>query len=158
MSAVLSAGGARIIRRMLESDLAAVLKVEKAAYDFPWGEGVFRDCLRVGYGCWVLELSERPVAHLIMSVAVGEAHVLNLCVHPDWHGRRLGAELLQHGLRMATRLGAEMVFLEVRPSNAAAMQLYHRLGFAEVGLRKSYYPAPGGAREDALILARNLPL
>ncbi len=158
MSAVPASGAGRAIRRMAETDLAAVLETEQAGYDFPWTEGVFRDCLRVGYGCWVLEREARPVGHLIMSVVAGEGHVLNLCVHPRYQGQGLGAALLEHALCMAGRLGADMMFLEVRPSNLPAIRLYDRWGFAELGIRKSYYPAPGGAREDALVLARNLPL
>ncbi len=155
MSAVLSPGE-HGIRRMRESDLSWVLEVERAAYDFPWTEGVFRDCLRVGYGCWVLHDARATAGHLVMSVVAGEAHVLNLCVHPGRQGQGLGAELLEYGLSAASRLGAEMAFLEVRPSNLPAIRLYERAGFGEVGIRKSYYPAPGGAREDALILARAL--
>ncbi|MCC5811574.1 MAG: ribosomal protein S18-alanine N-acetyltransferase [Ectothiorhodospiraceae bacterium] len=155
MSAVLSPGE-HVIRRMRDNDLPWVLRVERASYDFPWTEGVFRDCLRVGYGCWVLHDARSIAGHLILSVVAGEAHVLNLCVHPDQQGRGLGAQLLEYGLSAASRLGAEMVFLEVRPSNQVAVRLYERAGFGEVGLRKSYYPAPGGAREDALILARAL--
>ncbi len=158
MSAVPAPAAGHVIRRMTETDLTAVLDTEQAGYEFPWTTGVFRDCLRVGYACWVLEHERRAVGHLIMSVVAGEGHVLNLCVHPRYQGQGFGAALLEHGLRMAGRLGADMVFLEVRPSNVPALRLYEHWGFSELGVRKSYYPAPGGAREDALILARNLPL
>lgn len=155
MSAVLKPGTDEV-RRMLEADLRQVLQIERRAYPFPWTYGVFRDCVRVGYGCWVRELKGRPAGYLILSAAAGEAHVLNVCVDPSLHGQGIGRELMEHGLYTASRLGAETVFLEVRPSNAAALRLYERLEFTEVGIRPGYYPLPGGRREDAMILARIL--
>lgn len=144
------------MRRMREHDLQEVLAIERHAYDFPWTAAVFRDCMRVGYGCWVLINSERVSGYLVMSVVAGEGHVLNLCVDPGSHGRGFGRMLLESGLEHARRLGAETVFLEVRPSNHRAVNLYHRNGFCEVGMRPQYYPVAGGRREDALILARDL--
>ncbi|MCP1674984.1 ribosomal-protein-alanine N-acetyltransferase [Natronocella acetinitrilica] len=144
------------IRRMREADLSDVINVERAGYRFPWTEPVFRDCLRVGYGCWLLEYEGQTAGHLIVSVVAGEAHILNLCVHPGMQRRGLGRELLAHGLYSAARLGADIIFLEVRPSNRSALRLYESAGFGEVGQRPGYYPALGGRREDALILARPL--
>lgn len=144
------------VRLMRDRDLPDVLRIERRAYDYPWTEGVFRDCVRVGYGCWVLECDGVPAGYLILSVAAGEAHVLNLCVDPAMHGRGLGRMLLEHGLSAAVSLRAGTVFLEVRPSNTPAVRLYERMDFVEVGIRPGYYPSPGGCREDAAILARVL--
>ncbi|MBK1722658.1 ribosomal-protein-alanine N-acetyltransferase [Thiocystis violacea] len=140
---------------MRESDLATVLAVECAAYDFPWAEGVFRDCLRVGYCCWVGEIEGVIVAYGIMSVAVGECHVFNLCVHPSWQGKGLGRRMLRHLLALAVKRRAETAFLEVRASNVGARALYASEGFCEIGTRRSYYPSHRG-REDATVLAREL--
>lgn len=145
--------GAAEVRRMRESDLPGVVGVERRAYDFPWTLAVFRDCMRVGYGCWVLLADGRVTGHLVMSMVAGEAHVLNLCVDPERHGSGYGRMLLETGLDHARRLGVETVFLEVRPSNTRAVDLYRRTGFCEVGVRPEYYPVRQGKREDALILA-----
>ncbi len=155
MSAVVEQGQ-EPSRRMREQDLTRVLEIERRAYDFPWTAGVFRDCMRVGYGCWVGLSADTVVGYLILSVVAGEAHVLNLCIDPARHGEGHGARLLEAGLDHAARLGAESIFLEVRPSNRPALQLYERRGFCEVGMRPGYYPVIGGRREDALILARQL--
>ena len=154
MSAVLNQGF-MVFRPMIEEDLPAILQVEQAAYDFPWAEGVFLDCLRVGYCCWVLELDDILVAHGVMSVAAGESHILNLCVHPQSQNMGLGKEMLEHLLTIAQQHRAEIIFLEVRPSNDIAIKLYQNAGFDEVGIRSDYYPATSG-REDAVIMARNL--
>ena len=155
MSAALSEETPRI-RRMTADDLDTVIEIERRAYPFPWTPGIFRDCLRVGYGAWVCLLGERIVGYALMSSGGGEAHLLNLCVDPDYQRRGLGRLLLEHVLRQAGRTGADQIFLEVRPSNVAARQLYHAMGFIEVGRRKGYYPAERG-REDALVLARYIP-
>ena len=156
MSAVLEEA-MLVFRPMVEEDLSGIMTIEQAAYEFPWSETVFRDCLRVGYCCWVLECDEALVAHGIMSVAAGEAHILNLCVHPEFQNAGLGKEMLEHLLHIATQHRAEIIFLEVRPSNQVAQKLYSKAGFGEVGIRSGYYPAIEG-REDAMIMARNLSL
>lgn len=143
------------LRPMRETDLAQVLKVEQASYEFPWTLGIFSDCLRVGYECHVYEGPSGPIGHGIMSIGAGECHLLNICVHPDWQRRGLGRDLVEYLLAIAQRKGARSALLEVRTSNVAAHQLYVALGFNEVGLRPRYYPARDG-REDAIILAREL--
>jgi ribosomal-protein-alanine N-acetyltransferase len=152
---VLALDPTRTLRPMTETDLGAVMRVERAAYAFPWTEGIFRDCLRVGYSCWVAELGGEPVAHGIMSTGGGECEILNLCVHPDWRGRQLGRGLLRRLLALGRRRRADTVFLEVRPSNHAAIALYRSEGFCEIGQRRDYYPAANG-KEDALIMAKPL--
>ncbi|MCB1744924.1 MAG: ribosomal protein S18-alanine N-acetyltransferase [Gammaproteobacteria bacterium] len=144
------------LRPMLETDVLNVLKVERAAYQFPWSEGIFRDCLRVGYCCWVLEFDSRIRGFGIMQVVAGEAHILNLCIDPSLHNRGLGRRLLEQLLQLAARHRANTTFLEVRPSNPAARRLYANAGFNEVGTRRGYYPAAHG-REDAIIMARANP-
>lgn len=144
-------------RTMRNSDLDLVVQNEAAAYEHPWTKRIFIDCLRAGYQCWVLANKQQIVAHGVMSVAVGECHLLTLCVNPEYqrlgHGRKLFMLLLDR----AAKMDARECFLEVRASNAGAIQLYRSLGFTQIGVRKNYYPGHQG-REDALILSRNLPL
>jgi ribosomal-protein-alanine N-acetyltransferase len=142
---------------MEEQDVAEVIEIERQAYAYPWSKGIMIDCLRVGYCAWVLEYERLVGAYGFVTVAAGEAHLLNLCVKPRWQGMGFGRTLLAHLVEEAATRGAEVMFLEVRPSNEAARRLYARAGFAEVGVRSGYYPGPTG-REDALILALQLVL
>ena len=142
-------------RRMEVADLADVHIIEQDAYEFPWSTGVFKDCLRVGYSCWVLQLDGRVEGYGIMSIAAGEAHVLNLCVRPRQQRRGLGEHMLRHLCRSARDANASTTFLEVRPSNGVAIRLYERHGFRRVGTRREYYPHPQG-REDAYVYALDL--
>ncbi len=143
------------LRPMTDDDLGAIMVVERQVYDYPWTEGIFRDCLRAGYCCWVGLEGDHLLAYGILSVAAGESHLLNLCVHPGHRGRGLGRAMLAQLLRLAARHGAELVFLEVRRSNVVAGGLYDQLGFSEAGVRHGYYPASNG-REDALIMVLQL--
>jgi ribosomal-protein-alanine N-acetyltransferase len=142
-------------RPMLESDVKAVHAVETAAYEFPWSRVIFQDCLRVGYCCWVMERDRVVAGYGVMAVAVGESHILNLCVHPSVQNLGLGRTLLEHLLDVSRRHKADCAYLEVRPSNIPARRLYARAGFEEVGMRRNYYPARLG-REDAIIMAKSL--
>ncbi len=154
MSAVIKQADVHI-RPMREEDLEFVMDTEKNAYDFPWSESIFKDCLHVGYCCWVIEREGSIVGHGVMTVAAGESHILNLSVHPEYQSMGLGRLLLTHLLELALEHDANMTFLEVRPSNFAAIKLYLDLGFDEIGTRRNYYPAKMG-REDALIFARTV--
>lgn len=139
------------IRYMTYSDLPAILTIEDKNYQFPWTEDVFKDCLRSRYDCWVCEEDTHILAYCIVSTAVGEAHILNLCVTPEEQGQGIGRKMMEHVIDEA-RGSAETIFLEVRPSNEGALALYKKLGFVEIGVRKGYYPSLLG-REDALMLA-----
>jgi ribosomal-protein-alanine N-acetyltransferase len=141
------------LRPLREEDLDEIMVIEAQSYEFPWTRGIFMDCLRVGYPGWVYEAQGRIQGYTVLSVAAGESHILNLCVHPLYRGLGIGAILLQGALETARRLGAVQILLEVRPSNISALRLYHHYGFNEIGVRKNYYPAKRG-REDAHILAR----
>jgi ribosomal-protein-alanine N-acetyltransferase len=155
MSAVVAILESPFYRPMREEDLRAVMEIEKRAYRFHWTEGIFRDCLRVGYGCWIMELGGTIGGYGILSLVVGEAHLLNICVAPEWQRQGYGHLLLEHFIELARERGAFQMLLEVRPSNKTALRLYRRRGFEESGQRKNYYPGEYG-REDALILS--LPL
>lgn len=145
-------------RRMRASDLDFVVENEELSYPNPWSRRIFLDCLRAGYECWVLVTRDRVLAHGVLSVAVGESHLLTLCVHPKERRRAYGRRMLEHLLKEARRLDATSCFLEVRPSNTAARTLYYSLGFVQVGERSQYYPAERGStvREDALLLCCDL--
>lgn len=144
------------LRPMREHDLARVIEVEQRAYEFPWTFGIFTDCLRAGYCCWSLVLGERLIGYGIMVVTLDEAHILNICVDPDHQRRGYAQIILDRLVELAIRHRASMVFLEVRPSNLPARRLYARNGFAQIAVRRGYYPAREG-REDAFVLSRNFP-
>jgi ribosomal-protein-alanine N-acetyltransferase len=144
-----------VIRPMRESDLEVVVRIEREAYDFPWTEGIFRDCLRVNYICRVIEVDVALVGYGIMSVGAGEAHLLNVCIADAYRCRGIGRRLLGHLLQTAAAAGAREAFLEARPSNTAAIRLYQSLGFLQIGVRRGYYQASEG-REDAIVLRRDI--
>jgi [ribosomal protein S18]-alanine N-acetyltransferase len=143
------------VRGMRTEDLATVSAMENASYDFPWSAGIFSDCVKAGHPCWVLCVDQDIAGYGILSMGAGEAHVLNLCIGPDFRGRGLGRHLLGRLLDIARWNGAERVFLEVRPSNPLARTLYESVGFNEIGRRPRYYPARDG-REDAIVMALDL--
>jgi len=146
---------ATLMRPMRLSDLDTVMEIELRAYPFPWTHGIFRDCLHADYPAWILEQDGRIIGYGMLSVAAGEAHVLNLCVEPKLQRGGHGRRLLRSLLKIARGRGAQRVFLEVRPSNPNAIALYDDEGFNEIGRRPRYYPAKQG-REDAIVMAIEL--
>jgi ribosomal-protein-alanine N-acetyltransferase len=141
------------IRVMEPADLDAVFSIEKRAYEFPWSRGIFNDCLLAGYYCVVLEVNSAVMGYAIMSVAAAEGHILNLCITPDLRQQGLGRKMLGYMLAHVEAMNLERLFLEVRPSNIAAIALYTSTGFDRLGARKGYYQARDG-REDALVFVR----
>lgn len=144
-------------RPMTVRDLDAVIAVEASAYSFPWTRGNFTDSLAAGYLAEVLVDSEaRVLGYFVVMTGVDELHLLNITVAPAWQGQGLGQGLMQALQRHARAQGLASLWLEVRQSNERARALYRQLGFAEVGLRRSYYPAAVG-REDAVVMSLALP-
>ena len=143
------------VRTMNYTDLKQVIAVEQRAYPHPWTLGIFRDCLRVGHNAWVMTLDNVVIGYGIVMLSPGEAHILNVCIDPQYQGRGLGRYLLRHLVKKSNQTDIDMVLLEVRRSNTNAQLLYQSEGFHELGVRKAYYPADNG-REDAIILAKYL--
>lgn len=143
------------LRHMAPHDLPQTMAIETAAYEFPWTEGIFRDCLRVGYDCRVALAADKIVGYGVMSMGAGECHLLNITVAPAHRRQGIARELVSALLIAARTNNVTMALLEVRRSNRAAYRLYVALGFDEIGTRKNYYPTLRG-REDALLLARTL--
>lgn len=154
MSAVTRPGPVSL-RALRESDLNAVMAIELRGYPFPWTRGIFIDCLRAGYPGLAMERDGLLIGYGVLSIAAGEAHVLNICIDPLAQSRGLGRQLLRALVQLAADRGAQRVFLEVRPSNTPALALYHSEGFNEIGRRPRYYPAAQG-REDAVVMAIEL--
>jgi ribosomal-protein-alanine N-acetyltransferase len=140
-----------IIRTMHQSDVGAVSEIESITYDFPWSAGIFRDCLLAGYTNLALDHDGEIVGYAIMSVAAGEAHLLNICVVDHLRRQGVGNRLLQHMMQLSRAASAERIYLEVRPSNKAAFRLYDAAGFEVIGIRENYYKAHNG-KENAVVL------
>jgi len=143
------------VREMDYDDLAMVSDIERRSYEFPWSHGVFRDCLLAGYQCIGLIREDRLAGYAILSIAAGEAHILNLCVDPEIRALGYGERLLDELLYRARYSSVREILLEVRPSNASAIALYRKKGFHQVAARPAYYQAHEG-REDAAVFAKKL--
>ena len=144
------------IRPMENEDLDSIQLIEEATYEFPWSQGIFRDCLHVGYSCWVYLIDDEIASYAVMSVGGGEAHILTLVVAAPHRQQGIGSQMMRHLMDKAFSYKVDTLLLEVRPSNHVAIRLYSRMGFNEVGVRRDYYPAVGG-REDALVMAMTYP-
>ena len=142
-------------RPMSPADVEEVMRLETSVYQFPWTERIFRDCIRVGYDCWLALKDNIIVAHAVVSTAAGESHVLNLAVTEEYQGKGIGKQFIRFLLGIAASKQAEIMMLEVRPSNVRAISCYNSAGFNEIGCRKDYYPAPNG-KEDALLFAKQI--
>ncbi|HEY4771668.1 MAG TPA: ribosomal protein S18-alanine N-acetyltransferase [Steroidobacteraceae bacterium] len=139
-----------VVRPMAEADVTEVVAIEFASYRFPWSEGIFRDCLRVGYVCRIGMLGGLVAGYGIASCGAAEAHILNLCVRAELRCRGIGTLLLEDLLQRAAASAVDVAYLEVRPSNTAAIRLYQSFKFEHIGMRRGYYQAPDG-REDAAV-------
>ncbi len=142
------------LRPMRAADVESVMAIERSAYSFPWTRGNFIDSLAAGYLALLL-LSDTAgiVGYCVALHGVDEMHLLNLTVAPAQQRRGYSRPLLDALEQSCRELGAAKIWLEVRASNQRARELYARRGFAEVGLRRGYYPAGAGRREDAIVMS-----
>lgn len=141
-----------VLRRMQQEDVEGVMIIENMVVEFPWTPSIFSDCIRVGYGCWVLSEEDEILGYGLVSVSANEGHVLNICIHKEKQRLGLGERMMRHLIKEAQRQYCDSIYLEVRVSNFSAIALYKKLGFTQIGERKDYYPAQEG-REDALVLS-----
>jgi len=140
------------IRAARSGDIGAVARIEAATFPDPWSVRVFAAHLTDLF--LVAEGQDGVAGYVIARRLSDEAEILNVAVHPSGRGAGIGGALLDACLQELELGGACTVFLEVRPSNTAALRLYASRGFRTVGRRRGYYTVP---REDALVLRRDTP-
>jgi tRNA threonylcarbamoyladenosine biosynthesis protein TsaB len=139
---------------MLDSDVEAVAALEADLQLFPWTRGNFADALTSGYEACVLRLDGKVVGYCVVMLAPDIAQLLVVGVSRAHQRSGFGRQLMAWCEKVAMARDLPAVMLEVRPSNAAALVLYEKLGFQRMGLRRDYYPAVGGTREDGLVLQK----
>lgn len=155
MSAVLEPIEARF--EPLEAALLEpLLRIEQRAYPHPWTRGNFTDALRSGYHARVLLAGEELLGYYVAMQGVDEVHLLNITVAPEYQRQGWGRVMLDALALWARSLGAQWLWLEVRLSNTRAIAIYESHGYRRVGLRKNYYPAAHGLREDAVVMSLRL--
>lgn len=149
-------GVTALLRPARASDVAEIVRIERASFADPWSEDSFRRILGGQAAIFhVVELPpEKAVAGYIIAFSIGpDAEVLNVAVDPAYRGRGLAGEMLDSVLIQLGAGGVRTAFLEVRESNRAARRLYGSRGFKEIGRRRNYYRRPV---EDALVMRRLL--
>ncbi len=133
--------------------LVPVMHIESRCYSFPWSHGNFVDSLAAGYLARVLLGRDGAMfGYFVAMPGVGEMHLLNLTVAPEQQGRGHASTLLD-ALEQACRdARLAQLWLEVRQGNQRALTLYGQRGFTQMGVRRHYYPAATGRREDAVVM------
>ena len=142
-------------RYMTESDIEVTRGIEVDSNPVPWTEKNFTDCLSKEYYCLIQEINQEVSGFAIQIISLEEAHLLNIGVRQKFRKKGLGQDLLNKIILASKEMGSKKVFLEVRVSNKAAIELYKKSGFQKLALRKNYYRLPKG-REDALIMVKEL--
>lgn len=139
-----------VITKLQEPHIPAILEIENAVHGAPWSESAFRNELDHPCGTMHVALdSGSVVGYGGMWLVVDECHIITLTVDPQRRRQGIGQKLMLSLLNEAIRQGMTCATLEVRAGNAAAIQLYERLGFVQVAVRKRYYP---DNHEDGVIM------
>jgi tRNA threonylcarbamoyladenosine biosynthesis protein TsaB len=141
---------------MMPLDISEVEQLERRSQAFPWTARNFQDALSVGYPAWVVRREGRAVGFCVAMPTPDDVHVLAIAVDPDSRRQGVGRQLLEEVYFLTQELGLTRVLLEVRSSNERAIRFYQKQGFTQIGLRKGYYPAAKGQREDAMVMAFDL--
>lgn len=140
-----------IIEEMRPGDLDDAVKIEQVSFSDPWSYNMFKAELSNPFSHQFVARDASGVltGYIIFWVLEGEAHVLNLAVHPLYRRRGIGSQLIGTSLNYWKKTGVKSVYLEVRESNEEAHRLYGRFGFSVITRRPRYYKNP---REDAYVM------
>ena len=141
------------VERVSAASAARLATLHATGFDRPWPEGEIASLLHLPstLGLSVI-LDDVLAGFILVRLALDEAEILTLAVHPDARRSGAGRALMDAMDATLEKAGAARVFLEVSVLNAAARALYERCGFAQVGLRRGYY----GDGTDALVLEKTL--
>jgi ribosomal-protein-alanine N-acetyltransferase len=141
------------VRPMTEADLDYVLDIETASFSVPWKREHFVSELEARHSFpFVAVADDDIVGYFCLMSLFEEAQILDIAVVLHQRGLGIARLLLEHAISVARKMSAEVVALEVRASNIAAIRLYEKCGFVRTGLRQKYYEG----REDAVLMEKRL--
>lgn len=140
-----------LVRFMDVTDLDQVLTLEAKCFSTPWTrEAFYSELVKNQFAYYTVAVAEgKIIAYCGLWVVVGDGHITNIAVDPEWRRQGIGERLLKGALVLAVKLGADRLSLEVRLSNVAAQNLYRKYGFQKGGIRKNYYT---DTQEDAQVM------
>lgn len=142
-----------------EADIDAILFIENISFQRPWGRVSFLNELALNGAVSLAARHKgsdgrvRIIAYIFFRLVVDEMHILKIAVSPEWRSRGVATLLMKKSLELADERGVSTVYLEVRPSNSAAVLLYRNMGFNVIAQRTNYYTETG---EDALVMSKKI--
>ncbi|MGX2956132.1 ribosomal protein S18-alanine N-acetyltransferase [Ursidibacter arcticus] len=142
-----------VISPISDSDFIRLFEIEQQAHLVPWSKGTLLNSQGERYLNLKLSIENQIVAFAICQKVLDEATLFNIAVAPEFQGKGYGKKLLESLIQQLQQQNVLTLWLEVRESNQTARQLYDKLGFNEVTLRKNYYPTATGERENAVVMA-----
>ncbi|MEO7105611.1 MAG: ribosomal protein S18-alanine N-acetyltransferase [Rhodoferax sp.] len=141
---------------LLVDRIDAVVQIEQRAYAHPWNRTNFLDALQSGNQAQLLLAGDTLLGYFVAMQGVEEVHLLNITVAPEFQRQGWSRVMLDALALWARGRAAQWLWLEVRVGNARALRVYEAQGYARVGVRKDYYPAGHGKREDAVVMGLRL--
>jgi ribosomal-protein-alanine N-acetyltransferase len=141
------------------ADIKPILEIERRSFSRPWNRISFLGELACEQAhSYVVKRSdgqekEKVIGYIFFRLIEQQLHILKIAVTPNWRCRGIASRLLEQCIAQALEMGAESAFLEVRPSNEAAIRFYRKQGFRVIDRKPNYY---ADTREDALVLLKNL--
>ena len=140
------------IRKLKESDIAELARIERESFSRPWSEESFRELLTLDYARYLVAEADGEIAGSAgMRVVYGEGDIDNVVVDRKYRGNGIAKTLISELIALGESEGIKEFTLEVRASNAAAIRVYENAGFTSAGVRPRFYEDPV---EDALIMWR----
>ena len=138
------------IKRLSEENSAAVAKIEKLCFSSPWSEATVSSEIKSGFSDFFGAFSEDDLAGYIGGRTIaGETEIFNVAVSPEFRRKGIAKALIEKFIGTVREKKTDVIYLEVRASNLAAISLYEKAGFVFCGIRKDYYTNP---KENALLM------
>ena len=144
-----------LIERLTSDKFCEVAELERLCFSLPWSEKsleLLLDGKNVGFVV-IDKATGRVAAYGGMIAVLDEGQITNIATHPEYRRRGLGQSVLHALVEYATETGLNIISLEVRESNVAAISLYEKLGFLTAGVRKNFYTSP---RENGIVMTKSI--
>jgi ribosomal-protein-alanine N-acetyltransferase len=141
-----------LIRKLVETDLEDVVRIEKQTFTDPWTFAAFKSDIGNEMAWPLAAFCDNVLAgYSCIYIVAGELQIGNFAVADTFRGRGIAKALMNEIIKIALEKKCDAMFLEVRESNAPAQALYKSFGFKAVGRRLGYYNNP---RENAILMVK----